>query len=100
MPQLDSDSDSADSDSNSEPGDTGSGNAAPWPSGSITDRLLTDEGGLDRLCEPLGTRFESRPGDSGPGGGSFTRYPGWDEKPHPWSQRAGSGHTDAETSTA
>ncbi len=65
-------------------------------SGSITERLLANGGGLGRLCEPLGSRFAPRPGDDGPGGGSFSKYPGWDEKPHPWSQRAGSGDYHAE----
>ena len=61
------------------------------PAGSITDRLLAHGGGLARLCAPLGTRYARRPGDDQPGGGGFAKYPGWDELPHPWSQRAGGG---------
>ena len=68
--------------------------------GSITERLLASGGGLDRLCEPLGNRFAAGPGDEEPGGGSFSKYPGWDEKPHPWSQRAGSGDYRAEKRSA
>ena len=64
--------------------------------GSITERLLANGGGLGRLCEPLGTRYSPKPGDGEPGGGSFSKYPGWDEMPHPWSQRAGSGDAYAE----
>ena len=59
--------------------------------GTITERLLAQESGLDRLWEPLAGRYGPGPGDPGPGGGGFAKYPGWDEKPHPWSQRAGSG---------
>lgn len=59
--------------------------------GTITERLLAQESGLGRLWESLADRYGSGPGDPGPGGGGFAKYPGWDEKPYPWSQRAGSG---------
>lgn len=66
--------------------------AALVPGGSITERLLAPGAGLARLCEPLGDRYAA--GDPGRSdGGGFSKYPGWDEQPHPWSQRAGSGHT-------
>ena len=65
--------------------------AGAGPGGSITDRLLAHGSGLSRLCAPLGTRYAGRSGGGGPGGGGFSKYPGWDEQPHPWSQRAGGG---------
>ena len=65
------------------------------PGGSITERLLAHGVGLERLCAPLGARYARRPGDEQPGGGGFSKYPGWDEQPHPWSQRAGSGDLSA-----
>jgi hypothetical protein len=79
---------------NCEPARSGAQGAKPQssgPGGSITERLLADGLGLERLCAPLGTRYAVRPGDDGqPDGGSFSKYPGWDEQPQPWSQRGGS----------
>jgi len=72
-------------------GSQGPGPQGAGPGGSITERLLAHGRGLDRLCAPLGTRYAVRPGDDGqPDGGGFSKYPGWDEQPQPWSQRGGS----------
>ena len=72
--------------------------AGAGPGGSITDRLLAHGGGLDRLCAPLGTRYAGWSADAG--GGGFSKYPGWDEQPHPWSQRAGGGDRRAAAGVA